>query len=139
MELDKQLRVAEAYDKAEAARGAQLGYEPDYNFALNALGGGTNIIPPQYGQGNGLVPHFTDAGKLPNHVTFSDQAVLDSGNGGHWVERSQSPTGEDTFYPSPQQLRGLGYLDKLQRYFDHEKGNGIDKVIVPPPYKNIEQ
>jgi len=140
LELDNQLKIARGYDKAEKERGDALGYTPDYSFGLNALGGGASV-PKAAVEGLGVVPHFTDSGKLPNHITFSDQAVLGKGNplAGSWVDRSSSPTGEDTYYPTAAQLKQPGYLEGLQKYYNWEKGNGIDKVIVPPPFQNIKQ
>jgi len=138
LERERQLQIGKAYDTAEAINGKRLGYVPDYSYAANALNGGSNI---PVNNTPGMYPHFTDGGKLPTHPTFSNESIFSTPQhpGGHWVGKDQSPTSQDTYYPSVNQLHGLGYLDKLQNYYDRNKGNGIDKVIVPPPYSNINQ
>ena len=138
LQIANQVELGKKYDQYEAENGKRLGYVPDYSYAANGLAGNINTATVNT---PGMYPHFSDAGKLPNHATFSDESIFSSQQhpGGHWVGKDDSTTHQDIFYPSTQQLRGLGYLDKLQNYYDQNKGNGIDKVIVPPPYKNIKQ
>ena len=139
LQTANQLKIGKEYDQYETENGNRLGYIPDYSYAANALAGNINKATTNT---PGMYPHFSDAGKLPNHVTFSNESIFSTPQhpGGHWEEKTGfGSTHQDIFYPSTQQLHGLGYLDKLQNYYDHNKGNGIDKVIVPPPYKNIKQ
>ena len=73
--------------------------------------------------------HYTDAGKLPNHPTFSNQSVFatDTSPGGSWSNRE----GRWIFNPSDKQLLTRGYMNKLQEYFNDEYGRGIDGVSLP--------
>ena len=137
MELNSKLETARGYDDYEAHNGRLLGYEPNYSFGLAGLAGMNNNTGGL--RADGKVPHFGDAGKLPGHPTFSDQALLHSMQnvGGRWDEANMNHG--DVFYPSTQQLDQKGYLDKLQETFVFEKGNGIDDVVVPDGYRNIDK
>ena len=124
-------RVGKLYDIAEAANASRLMYTPDYSYQLAALGGDSISA-------NGL-GHFTDKGKLPNHPTFSTEALLGTPEtAGLW---SHGPVNEgrlgDIFTPSAEQLKTQGYIDKLQQYYSTEKGRGIDKVSIPGPYRQV--
>jgi hypothetical protein len=86
--------------------------------------------------------HMGDAGKLPWHPTFSNGSVFATNaknkannfglaEGGEWFK------GGDNLYqytPSNWQLSQPRYLEGLQRYYENEKGRGIDKVKLPMPY-----
>jgi hypothetical protein len=87
--------------------------------------------------------HGGDAGKLPWHPTFSNQSAFSTNfvngepifgmaEGGKWTSDNRG----DTFYPSQWQMSRPGYQRELQRYFDNERGRGIDNIVVPPPYEN---
>ena len=73
--------------------------------------------------------HYTDAGKLPNHPSFSNQSVFATNTdpGGSWSNQN----GRWIYSPSDKQLLTNGYIDKLQRYFNNEYGRGIDGVSLP--------
>ena len=73
------------------------------------------------------------AGKLPGHPTFSTESPYNidgfrSAQGGQW-----SGSDDDwTYSPSQSQIdRDPMYLDKLQKYYSREKGNGIDRIEMP--------
>ena len=84
--------------------------------------------------------HMSDRGKLPWHTTFSNESVfatnskepvLGLAEGGRWINKN----GKWIYEPSAWQLTQPGYLESLQRYYDYEKGRGIDGVQLPSPYK----
>ena len=149
--------LGKLYDAAEIAKGKRYGYTPDYSFTLAALNG-ADLTPNGHG-------HFGDAGKLPSHPTFSDQAVLDSSafHGGQWLRAPYGGEGRlgDVFIPSTDQMQQKGvsnppmsltpydkgfqpptaqeqYAYELKAYLDRERGQGIDAIEVPPPYKQIK-
>ncbi|RLG27758.1 hypothetical protein DRO03_11375, partial [Methanosarcinales archaeon] len=78
-------------------------------------------------------------GKLSMHPTFSKQSPHANESAGTWQEAyGNGPNGQDVFYPSREQMNTPGYAEGLARYFQHERGRGIDKIQVPPPYNDIE-
>jgi hypothetical protein len=93
--------------------------------------------------------HGGDEGKLPWHPTFSNQSVfadnytgqheglknIPLGVAGRWEERQRPGPSKDIYYPSQEQMQQPGYLSELQRYFDNERGRGIDDIVLPIPYK----
>jgi hypothetical protein len=93
-------------------------------------------------QGNSL-GHMGDVGKLPWHPTFSNESafatnsVNQSGNniglaeGGQWIENGN---GGYQYQPSIWQMQQPNYVENLQRYYQQEKGRGIDSVQLPIPY-----
>lgn len=120
------LNKAKQYDAAVK----QVDANPDYSYTLAAMAGDSVAA-------NGL-GHFTDAGKLPNHPTFSNESVL--GNylpSGSW---STAPTTDgrlgDVFTPSREQMAIPEYTDELAKYIGRNRGKGIDKIDVPIPYDN---
>ena len=75
--------------------------------------------------------HWTDAGKLPNHPTFSKESWFSQfgdKKGGDWIQDSNGRWG---FMPSDSQMQNSNYINNLKQYFDHEKGRGIDFVQFP--------
>ena len=83
--------------------------------------------------GNGEQYLGLAAGKLPGHPTFSTESPYNidgfrSAQGGQW----SGSDGDWTYSPSQSQIdRDPAYLDKLQKYYDREKGKGIDKIEMP--------
>ena len=86
---------AQEMDKAEAVRAELMGYTPDYSRGLSAIMGKSEIAA------NG---HGSDAGKLPNHPTFSNEAFMSTEGmeGGTWGVQN----GKDTYTPSLDQVLG---------------------------------
>jgi hypothetical protein len=72
-------------------------------------------------------------GKLPGHPTFSEESPyaikgLKAAEGGKWNNKD----GKWDYTPSQYQFeRDSNYADGLWNYFQHEKGNGIDRIILP--------
>ena len=93
--------------------------------------------------------HGGDEGKLPWHPTFSNQSAFATNTvkpmegapqlveGGTWVARGENGSKQDVFSPSTFQMKQPGYKESLQRYFNNERGRGIDAVNMPAPYANI--
>ena len=85
--------------------------------------------------------HMGDKGKLPWHPTFSNESVFATNaknnsniglaEGGEWLE---GDNGDYQYAPSNWQMSQPNYLRDLQRYYQYEKGKGIDKVKLPIPY-----
>ena len=73
-------------------------------------------------------------GKLPGHPTFSSESPyhiqgLKAAEGGEWLEGRD---GKWTYAPSQYQFdRDPSYRAKLDRYYESEKGNGIDGIRMP--------
>lgn len=91
-----------------------------------------------YGADNqaGEYGHYSDKGKLPHHPTFSDESKYHTADapGGSW---SLANGGWD-FKPTINQIQNVpGYLNSLARYYEEEKGKGIDKVTMPIPYREL--
>jgi len=72
-------------------------------------------------------------GKLPSHVTFSEESPyyiegFKATEGGSWTKDEDGWT----YTPSESQIeRDPNYLSRLRDYYDREKGNGIDKIVLP--------
>ena len=73
--------------------------------------------------------HIGDIGKLPNHPTFSNESLYDSKEtpAGTW-EQTEKGWG---YTPSEWQANQPNYKEKLMRYFNREKGHGIDYINSP--------
>ena len=90
---------------------------PDYDYSL---GGAVDE--------NG---HMTDAGKLPNHPTFSKESWFSKNGdrkGGSW---KQDKNGRWMFSPEQWQVDDTNNFNNLLRYFEQEKGRGIDGIMLP--------
>jgi|FLOH01.1.fsa_nt_gi hypothetical protein len=86
---------AKQLDASEVLRSKLYRYTPDYSYGMAALSNGGNSQ-----SSNG---HYSDTGKLPNHPTFSDEALLsqEGMRGGHW---STDTTGQTSYTPSLDQV-----------------------------------
>lgn len=125
--------LAQKYDVAEANKGKHAGYNPDYSFGLAALAG-TNMNPDDIG-------HFKDAGKLPNHPTFSNEAILSGqgllgqAEGGQW----NSNEGKHSFTPSRWQMNNMYNTPEgrsfIRNYFN-KREQGVE-LLTHPPYKKL--
>ena len=90
------------------------------------------------------VGHMSDGvgnmqGKLPWHVVKSGESpyVAEGLGSPRWSSHyNEEGMKQDTYYPSQEQISTPGYVERLRRSFNREKGKGIDKIVMPVPYKN---
>lgn len=72
-------------------------------------------------------------GKLPNHPTFSNESPyavkgFKGAEAGEWEQAD----GKWIYKPSQSQFdKDPGYADRLNRYYNRNNGNGIDKIEMP--------
>ena len=93
---------------------------PDYDYGL-AKGGADSR------------EHYTDAGKLPGHPTFSNQSAYstDKYPGGVW---SKDANGRDVFTPSKAMME-MGAGRGLAGYFAKVEPNA---TVQYPPFKSVD-
>ena len=96
---------------------------------LERIKSGKHALDNPTGYGLGSIA----GGKLPGHPTFSNDSPyaikgLKSAEGGEWY----GSEGNWTYVPSKAQFeRDPKYMDNLMGYFDREKNNGINRIILP--------
>lgn len=77
--------------------------------------------------------HFSDVGKRPNHVTFSDESALsgvgDAPVGGHWSELPDTG-GKSVFDAQPINVENAGGEQPLYDYFARNE-SGQSGLILP--------
>ena len=73
--------------------------------------------------------HFIDRFKKPNHPTFSTESQYsnDETPGGQWNTFGDNKE-KWNYTPSEWQKGQPNYREKLGRYFEWQKGNGIDSI-----------
>ena len=105
------------YSNDHDARVAK-GIGPDYDYSKLTTGA----------DGRG---HYTDAGKLPWHPTFSQESRYSSPSflGGRWTVDS---AGKDVFTPSMDMINA-GYTKGLANYMKVVEGDVGAKLGVTPP------
>jgi hypothetical protein len=73
--------------------------------------------------------HWTDAGKLPNHPSFSRESwySTEQDPGGQWVQTDKGWG----FVPHDLQFMDTRRYNRLLNYLDAEAGRGIDYIQLP--------
>ena len=128
----------QAWLKAEEARRGHPMDSDDYDMRGFWLENGGSLVDetkpaPFVMPGVDASAHFNDAHKLPNHPTFSDEAIRSAQQGGkgpaggHWDNDGDN----DYFVPSPQMMGGdPEKFKQLMAYFK-EVEPGV-KLVKPP-------
>ena len=102
------------------------GENSDYDYRIGTLDAYSKGEPV-----SNYFGHWTDAGKKPDHPTFSKESWFSQfGNkkGGEW---KQSEDGSWEFYPQEWQVKDIDRMNKLMKYFENERGKGIDRIVLP--------
>ena len=141
---------------ADNARSLGLGEGYDYTIGRDKHGkfaavSPADIISDKVARENGIQSgHWTDAGKLPWHQTFSNESYYSGSNkkglgsigsieGGQWgTAYNQDGVKVDSYTPSQAQINN-GLIDEeiLRDYFArNEAGN---KLLNPAPYQTLNK
>lgn len=108
-----------------------MGIDGDYIQPANRFGQVNPVLLDSRGhQSDGLASAFP-GGKLPWHMTASDESPFSPGQG-QWRD-GYTPEGRanNQYTPSLESLSAPGYKESLARYFAHAEAPDGNELIMP--------